>query len=43
VELRELARELRVAIEHHVESARSSLTTKKAAIVQRDPDGKQNL
>ena len=42
-ELRELARELRVAIEQHVKSAKSSLSTKKAAIVQRDPDGKHDL
>jgi hypothetical protein len=42
-ELRELARELRVAVEHHVESAKSSLSLKKAAIVQRDPDEKHHL
>jgi hypothetical protein len=42
-ELRDLARELRVAIEQHVESAKSSLTTKKAAIVQRDPDIKPDI
>ena len=42
-ELRDLALELRVAIEQHVKSAKSSLSTKKAAIVQRDPDEKYEL
>ncbi len=42
-ELRELARELRDAIGQHIESAKSSLTTKKLAIVQRDPDEKHGL
>ncbi len=42
-ELRELAQELRIAIGQHMQSAKSSLTTKKAAIVQRDPDEKHGL
>ena len=37
-ELRELARELRVAIRQHVQMARSSLTTQQAAIGERDPE-----
>jgi hypothetical protein len=36
-ELRKLARELRAAIKQHVEMAKSSLKTKKAAIAERDP------
>jgi|HubBroStandDraft_5_1064220.scaffolds.fasta_scaffold03942_5 hypothetical protein len=42
-ELRELACELRAAIELHVKSAKSSLTTKKAAIIQRDRDERHDL
>jgi hypothetical protein len=37
-ELRGLARELRLAIQHHVWMAKSSLATKQAAIAARDPD-----
>jgi hypothetical protein len=36
-ELRGLARQLRLAISQHVATAKSSLSAKKAAIVQRDP------
>jgi hypothetical protein len=39
-ELRKLAKELRVAIEHHVKTAKSSLSTKQAAIIKRDDDEK---
>jgi hypothetical protein len=39
-ELRRLARVLRAAIKQHVEAARSSLTTKQAAIAERDPEGR---
>jgi len=35
-DLRELARELRLAIKDHVEFAKSSLHVKQAAIVERD-------
>jgi hypothetical protein len=37
MELRKLARQLRVAISQHVATAKSSLSAKKAAIVRRDP------
>jgi hypothetical protein len=40
--LRKLAGELRVAIKEH-EMAKSSLSTKKAAISERDPDLKSSL
>jgi hypothetical protein len=39
-ELRKLARELRIAIHHHVRQAKSSLAAKGSAIVARDPDEK---
>lgn len=39
-ELRELATDLRNAIAEHVESAKSSLSTKNLAIMARDPDQK---
>jgi hypothetical protein len=39
-ELRELARELRVAIREHVRTAKSSLSAKQSAILARDPDKK---
>jgi len=39
--LRKLARELRVTIQHHVQMAQNSLSIKKAAIDQRDPEEKQ--
>jgi hypothetical protein len=38
LELRKLARELRVAVAQHLEMAKSSLSTKKSAIAERDPD-----
>ena len=37
-DLRNLARDLRTAIRQHVRMAKSSLITKKAAIIERDPD-----
>ena len=37
-ELRKLARELRLAIQQHVGMAKSSLSTKRTAIIERDPD-----
>jgi len=37
-ELRKLARELRSAVSHHVEMAKSSLTARKAALIKPDPD-----
>jgi hypothetical protein len=37
-ELRRLARELRVAIKQHVETAKSSLGAKRVAIARRDLD-----
>jgi hypothetical protein len=37
LELRRLARQLRVAIGQHVATAKSSLSAKQAAIVRRDP------
>ena len=40
-DLRKLARELRIAIRQHVQMAKGSLTAKKAAINQRDPDLKE--
>jgi hypothetical protein len=39
VDLRKLARELRVAIKQHVKMAKANLGAKKSAIVSRDPDG----
>jgi hypothetical protein len=36
-ELRRLARELRLAINEHVQAARGSLKVKKSAIIARDP------
>jgi hypothetical protein len=33
-----LARELRSAVSHHVEMAKSSLTARKAALIKPDPD-----
>jgi hypothetical protein len=39
-ELRRLARQLRVAVGEHVESAKSSLRVKKKAIIERDPEQK---
>ena len=39
-QLRKLARELRMAIRQHVDMAKSSLTVKKTAIAERDPDEK---
>jgi hypothetical protein len=38
--LRKLAWELRIAIGQHVEMAKSSLSVKQAAIIERDPDKK---
>ena len=43
LELRKLARKLRVAIGQHVSLARSSLTAKKSAIALRDLDAKQGI
>jgi len=37
-ELRKLARELRIAVSHHVEMAKSSLSARKAALIKPDPD-----
>jgi hypothetical protein len=39
-QLRKLARELRMEIRQHVDMAKSSLTVKKTAIAERDPDEK---
>jgi len=39
-ELKTLARDLKLAIREHVRAARSSLSTKKSAIMARDPDAK---
>jgi hypothetical protein len=39
-ELRKLARQLRVAVSEHLETAKSSLRAKKKAIIERDPDEK---
>jgi hypothetical protein len=41
-ELRTLARHLRRAIRQHVRMAKSSLGTKKLAIIDRDPDLNQD-
>ena len=37
-ELKALARELRLAIRQHLRMAKSSLSAKKSAIVERDPE-----
>jgi hypothetical protein len=42
VDLRRLARELRIVIRRHVGIARYSLEAKKAAIIERDPDLRPN-
>jgi hypothetical protein len=39
-ELRKLARQLRFAVSEHLETAKSSLSAKKKAIIERDPDEK---
>jgi hypothetical protein len=41
-ELKQLARELRDAIRHHVKMAKGSLTIKNEAILRRDPEFKLN-